>query len=286
MDKNIPWKPATKVSESTLAQAAVTLEQGVDERVVAWVEEDAGRARAILASWRTTTMYEEYQRLSTGLFELQHQLRPYTGTASDARLRFQIADMQIAVDAARELAFGKDEPGQPTVKDVVRAVYTAYQRRNAGYPTMEHIVPVAAGGGDDDANLAIAHHGCNISWSTRGKDVAVEDRTQAFLTRRDERRQMRERRWDQKRTQTVVEFRAAEQKRRVDLVALWSEDDRLRREFRRLGDRLRVTTAEKERIKIQNRRGRIKVRREKIRRRVNRLEIGDLVLGGLGLVWP
>lgn len=69
------------------------------------------------------------------------------------------------------------------------------------------------------------------------------------------------------------------------MFALWTEDDELRREHRRLGDQVRVTTADKDRAKMQKRRGSIRAKREKIRRRINRLETPDLVYGAMDRLW-
>ena len=284
VDKDTPWRLATKVPEHVVAQAAAILEQGV-EHVVAWVGSDTDRARAVLARWFLTTACAEHRRLSTELRDLQRQLRPYAGTASDIRLRFQVSDAQAAADAASERVFGEVVAGEPSAMDAVRAIEAVYLRRNHGYPTVEHMVPVVSGGGDDDANLALAHFGCNIAWNDRGKDADVENRAEAYLAWRADRPHARDRLWDQERTEAVAKFRAAEHERRANLFALWTEDDQLRGEFRRLGDQLRVTAAEKERIVIKSRRTRITTKREKIRRRVNRLEVPDLVIGQMSLLY-
>lgn len=228
--------------------------------------------------------YQEYEQILVDLYELRRQLRPYTGAAGDVRLRRQIAGMYAAKDAVGERAFGREVAGQPTIKRTMRLVEGAYLRRNAGYPTVEHIVPVTAGGGDDDANLSIAHHGCNVLWSDNGKNIAIENRTEAFLAWREERQHARKRHWDEARIQAVAKFLADERRRRADLVALWTRDDLLRRELRLLGDRLRITTSEEDRVKIQDRRGANKTNREKIRRRINRLEAPDLVIGQIGML--
>lgn len=42
--------------------------------------------------------------------------------------------------------------------------------RDRGYPTVDHIVPISAGGKDSLANVALAHRGCN----SRRRDVPLE----------------------------------------------------------------------------------------------------------------
>lgn len=128
------------------------------------------------------------------------------------RLRLHIAEVQVTVDAARERAHGKYEPGQPSVMDAVRTVVSAYVRRNAPYPTIEHVIPVTAGGGDDDANLAIAHHDCNLSWGTNGKGVSIENRTEAFLAWGDERQHAPDQPGDEEDAHAAAESRAVERK--------------------------------------------------------------------------
>jgi hypothetical protein len=261
------------------------LADGVGERITQWAGTDIGRARAARSVWPKNSYSEacsaaftELQKLRAELFGLKY---PYT------RDKIRNTELSALIEQAEKnysdlSAKVTDEYARRHPQyEVLEGLCAVYRARNRDHPSVEHRVPVIAGGTNDDENLAIAHLGCNLSrgensqliadlMTANQRGVPPEGRA-AFL---EEQQRYRE--------ETARLLREAEQRRQKeraaaarwaqDLRAARTEDDELRRELRRLGDRLRRTHDEKEHRRLQVHRGRVKAKRERLGIKLRSLE--------------
>jgi hypothetical protein len=276
VDKDHVWQKSVKPGPELVEQAAAILSQGVDERITAWAGTDIGRVLAVFSAWPKNPYWEPYVEASRSAQELRRELSElrYPNSRDEARkaeLTPLIEEAEEACNALSAQATDRYERHRPHY-EVLEAVRAVYRQRNKDHPSAEHRIPVIAGGTNSKENLAIAHLGCNLKRGGNSlliadlmianhKGIPIEGRA-AFVE-------------DQQRRRDEFEQQRLEGERRRrewarGLCALWDEYDELRRELRRLGDRLRKTPDENERRKIQNRRGRIKAKRVKLRRNIDR----------------
>jgi hypothetical protein len=278
VDKDHVWQKSVQPAPDLVAQAAAILADGVDERIAQWAGSDIGRVLAAFSVWPKNPYSVLYMQAFAGLQALRTELSDLKFPNSRNRARKLELDAlteeaeKICKALSDEMASEYDR--RHPQHEALRAVRAVYLQRNKDHPSVEHRVPVIAGGSNSKENLAIAHLGCNLKRGGNAvlindlmvanhQGVPLEGRA-AFLAERQRHRDE----FEQQRREAEIR----RQKWARALSAALAEDDELRRELRRLGDRLRRTLDETECRKIKSRRGRVKAKREKLRRTIDRLK--------------